>query len=280
MLIKGRELHFESVSSLFAFYIFSMFVTKLLGENVPIISDFKFSFVLNVLAILIIAYAFVRLFAKDFGGRIFSLVFGCIAIALCIVMYIQNCGNFASFTIEELPKFSLSDLNVYEYFRSATGKDAISADNTVTLETLFCSLRSVIAFNGVKFDPTIVVTLLQFVCIMVANVLPFVAISMIGYLMCCLVGRNYIQYRSLQTCKKISVMMLVASIFSIVSTVGLYFSCKAAEINITVRINYINMITTVAICIALIIVTSLPWNIYNMLYKHRYEAYRKSEGGI
>ena len=69
------------------------------------------------------------------------------------------------------------------------------------------------------------------------------------------------------------------SIFSIASTVGFYFSCKSSETDMTVHMNYTNMITTVAICIALIVVTSLPWKICTAVYKHRYEVYRKSEGG-
>ena len=106
-----------------------------------------------------------------------------------------------------------------------------------------------------------------------------IALSLLGYLLFGLVGRSHIQYYNLQACKKVSITMLVASIFSIAATVGLYFICKASKIPFAVEINYGNIVTTVLLCVFMIVVTSLPWSIYKMLYRHHYMVYQKSEGG-
>ena len=41
---------------------------------------------------------------------------------------------------------------------------------------------------------------------------------------------------------------------------------------------YVNIVMTMALCILMIIATSLPWKIYHIIYKHHYAVYKKSEG--
>ena len=138
---------------------------------------------------------------------------------------------------------------------------------------------TVYTYDVLDLDEEILVIMSQFVPIMVSNVLPYVAISLLGYLMFGLVGRNYMQYYNLQTCKKISITMLVVTILSLAATIGLHFACKLTNAHLAVQLDYANIIVTVILCIVMIVVTSLPWKIYNIIYKHRYAAYQKSEGG-
>jgi len=194
-------------------------------------------------------------------------------------MFSQDIGNFATYTIDGTTSFNLADLNVYKYMQSAIGFGT-TAEATSGIDSLFFEYGNVINFSGIDLDETIVVILLQFVPIMVANILPYAAISLLGYLIYGLVGRNYTQYYNLQSCKKISVTMLVVSVFSLAATIGLHFICKATNLcPLAVQVNYANAIVTILLCVVMIVVTSLPWKIYNVIYKHRYAAYQKSEGG-
>lgn len=277
LIKKGHEVRFETVSTLFAFFLFSMFVTKLFGWKPLLISNFKFEPLLKIIVILVIAYAFVRLFVKDFGARICPFAFSCGTIAVSIVMFAQNVGNFASFTIGGTGSFQLADLNIYRYIQSAIAESNPTAITSV--ESIFFRCGTEIYIDGIDLNEEIFVVLLQFVPIMVSGILPYVAISLLGYLMFCLVSRNYVQYYNLQTCKKISISMLIVSILSLAATIGLYFTCKLTSTHLSVQLNYTNIVLTIVLCIVMIVTTSLPWKIYNAIYNRRYAAYKKIEGG-
>ena len=73
--------------------------------------------------------------------------------------------------------------------------------------------------------------------------------------------------------------MLVAEILSLAATYGLQFACKSTDAPLAVQLNYTNIIVTTVLCIVMIVVTSLPWKIYNIIYRYRYTAYKKNEGG-
>lgn len=279
LLNRDRETRFETVSTLFAFYVFSMFITRLFYEHDLLISDYTFNPILRILAILSVVYAFVRLFVKDFGSRICPLIFSCGAIGLAIIMFKQGVGNFATYTINDTINFDLSDLNIYKYLQAVV-KFKTNAELTGGLEGLFFAYGKSVSFNETSTDGImIIVTFLQFVSIVVANLLPYVALSLLGWLVYGLVGKNYMQYYNLQACKKVATSMLVVSIFSLATTICLHFLCEATELcHLVVQVNYANVIFTMLFCIVLIIVTSLPWKIYNVIYRHRYTMYKKTEG--
>lgn len=278
LLKKEHEMRFEAVSTLFAFCIFSMFITMLFSDSALLISNFKFEPLMSTVVILVLVYAVIRLFMKDFGSRICPLAFSCVAIVIAIIMYTQNVGDFATFSIDWMHDFKLSDLNLYRYLqavvRSFTDADVIS-----TLELNFFEASVENNIIGIDSGEATIVILMQFVAITVSNLLPFAAISLLGYLMFCLVGGNYIQYYNLQTCKRISITMIIATGLSIAAVVCFDLFCKNEGKSLVVQIDYANVAMTVLLCVVMLIVSLLPWRIYNMVYKHRYAAYQRSEGG-
>ena len=114
---------------------------------------------------------------------------------------------------------------------------------------------------------------------MASNLLPYVAISMLGYLMFCLVSSSYLQYYNLKNCNAISVTMLVVSIISAAAVIGMQLVCKSINSLLVVEVDYTNIIMTIVFCIVMIIITSLPWKIYNSIYIHRYKSFKKAGGG-
>lgn len=278
LIKKGHEANFEMISTMFAFYLFSLFVTKLFAGKVLLISNFKFSSVLESMTGLLIGYTLVRLFVRDFASRIVPFIFSCGAIVLAVMMFTQNIGQFAEYTICGSLEFGLSDLNLYKYICSSFGITK-NVNLLGELETMFLEYGANIDIKVVVIEEKMLIVFLQLIPIVVASILPYAALSLLGYLVYGLVGKNYMQYYSLQSCKKVSVTMLVASLFSIAATVGLMFLCKFTKSDLEVSIDYTNAITTVVLCIAMIVVTSLPWKMYSVVYKHRYSVHQKKEGG-
>lgn len=276
LIKKKHEFRFETVSTLFAFSIFLMFVTNLFSGITLVISHLKCAPLLNTIVVLVFVYAFIRLFSKDFSSRIYPFALGCVAAVIAIVMFNQSVGNFATFSIYGYD-FQLSDLNIYRYASYVLEKTDVS-DMAYSIESAFFESATVSGVIGIEGKEKIVVILLQFVSIMVSNVLPYAAVSSLGYLMFCLVDRSYIQYYNLQICRKFSVTMLVVSGISLATTIGLHLVCKSANSPLYVQFNYTNIGMTMALCVLMIVVTSLPWKIYNIIYKHHYVMYKKSEG--
>lgn len=275
LIRKGHEPRFESVSTLFAFFLFSLFVTKIFDDTTLLISNFQFMPLLKIIAYLLLGYVVVRLFVKDFKLRICPIAFSCVAIGIAIIMFTQNVGNFATYTIDGAKGFDLSDLSIYKYLHSIS--DSLSDVESVNYEYLFYEYGEYI--SGTDFGESLLIIPLQFIQIFVANILPYAALSLLGYLLYGLVGRNYLQYYSLQSCQKVSITMLIGSFISLATTIGFYFICRSSGTELNVQINYKNVIITFLLCIVMIVVTSLPWKIYNIIYKHHYAMYQKKERG-
>lgn len=237
LIKKEHEHRFETVSTLFAFYVFYRFITGIFNWNELLIADFNIFPTIGIMIIILtILYAIVRLFVNDFTLRIRSFVFSSLAIILVMVMFSTDIGNFSSYTAG-------NELNTYGYIMQ----------------------------QGEQIQALDIIPLFS---IIVTDILPFAALSLIGYLMYGLVGRYYIQFYGLQSCKKVSITMLIISILSLALIItGRYaFNLQYLEPN------YPNMIITILFCILMIVLTALPWKIYNKKSKKHYESYQNRKG--
>lgn len=271
-LVK-REIEpcFSMVTIMFAFYVFALFIEEMFGSHM-LIDDFTPSIFLIVLAGILVLYAVLRLLLKDFGARIVPFAFSCGAIILAVVMFSYTIGDFAIYKIEngfgnQSPLCNLADLNAYKYVQSN-----ITKNSAYVLETVFYN-------NGIgsQLDvdapvASIILVLFQLFSVLVVNILPFAALSLIGYLIYGLISRNYIQYYALHACNKVCVSMLIVSILSLGATVALKFLCDEEGVNLLVEFDYTNMVITILSCIAMLVLTSLPWKIYGILYRRRNPA--------
>ena len=130
-----------------------------------------------------------------------------------------------------------------------------------------------------ELDPALLMPILQFIPIAIANILPFAALSLIGYLLFGLASRNSLQYYHLQSCRTMASTMMGASVFSIVCLFAMQFLGDMIGANFSVSINYINLITTILLLVFILVLTSLPWTLYNATYEHRYSSYLKKQRG-
>ncbi len=271
-LKRQEELQFQTASTYVAFYLFRMFAIKLFSGKTLLVAHFSFSPIITIVTILILLYAIVRLFSEDVRLRWCAVTFAAVAIILVSVMELCQIGNFASFTLGST-KVTLSDLNIVRY-----GQALASTAAPETSEDMMVFLSENLQISR-KFDEMVLVVLLQFVAVFAANVLPFAALSLIGYLMFGLVSKNYVQYAKLYACRQVTIFMLISACASVAATVGMLFLFNGRGTGLTVHLNYQNMIFTVVSCVVLLVLLSIPWRVYNVIYKRRYASYQKSEGG-
>ncbi len=271
-LKRQEELQFQTASTYVAFYLFRMFAIKLFDGKTLLVAHFSFSPIITIVTILILLYAIVRLFSEDVRLRWCAVTFAAVAIILVSVMELCQIGNFASFTLGST-KVTLSDLNIVRY-----GQALASTAAPETSEDMMVFLSENLQISR-KFDEMILVVFLQFVAVFAANVLPFAALSLIGYLMFGLISKNYVQYAKLYACRQVTIFMLISACASVAATVGMLFLFNGRGTGLTVHLNYQNMIFTVVSCVVLLVLLSIPWRVYNVIYKRRYAFYQKSEGG-
>ncbi len=283
LIRKDHEPQFALVSTLWSFFVFSLLTENLLSyyaqirETPLLISYFEFMPWLLIPLGMTAVYALLRLFRADFQKRIWSFGFACAAIAVALILFWHNAGDFASFVHRtEGVELDLAEMNVFNYMTNAFTKSPMME----TPEYAFFTWGREISINHLRASEEIILVFgLQILPILVADLLPYASLSLLGYLIYGLTGKQHVQYHHLHACKQVSIAMLVASLMSIAATVGLFFVCRAAGAVFFVRFNYVNAIVTVALCVVMIILTAMPWNIYGMSYKRRYKAYRESDGG-
>ncbi len=277
MIKKGREASFASVATLFAFAIFSMFMTHLFDGKELLISSFAYAPMLKALAWIVGIYTVIRLLFKDFGARVWSVFFSIGGIILAIVMFMQNVGDFALITFETLGEsvsFSFSELNVIEFFKilffDGSLTDANGAELLLIAEFALSDL-------GIGEMGLLLCTLMQIIAMVVADLLPYAALSLMGYFLYGLTCRNYVQYYQLRAAQKVATTMLVISVMSMASTIALSVLASRAG-GLTITVDYVRATLTIVLDVAMIVVTALPWKFYNITYNRHFAEYKKNGG--
>ena len=277
MIKKGREVSFASVATLFAFAIFSMFMTQLFDGKELLISSFAYAPMLKALAWIVGIYTVIRLLFKDFGARVWSVFFSIGGIILAIVMFMQNVGDFALITFETLGEsvsFSFSELNVIEFFKilffDGSLTDANGAELLLIAEFALSDL-------GIGEMGLLLCTLMQIIAMVVADLLPYAALSLMGYFLYGLTCRNYVQYYQLRAAQKVATTMLVISVMSMASTIALSVLASRAG-GLTITVDYVRATLTIVLDVAMIVVTALPWKFYNITYNRHFAEYKKNGG--
>jgi len=278
MIKKGREVSFASVATLFSFAIFSMFMTHLFEGKELLISSFAYAPMLKALVWIVGIYTVVRLLLKDFGARVWSVFFSIGGIILAIVMFTQNAGDFASITFGnsgESVSYSLSELNALELLKVVFFEGGLTDANEAEL-LLFAGFA--LSDLGIGEMGYMLCLLMQVVAMLVADLLPYAALSLMGYFLYGLTCRNYVQYYQLRAAQKVATTMLVISVMSLASTIALSVLAGRIE-GLTITIDYVSAALTLVLGVAMIVVTALPWKFYNITYNRHFAEYKKNGGG-
>ncbi len=285
LIKKGHEVRFEAVSTLIAFCVFAMFVQKFFAGTELVIEHFGFGLLLLVILGVVLVYSFLRLIARDFGARIWGVVFSSLSIVAAIVLYTQNAGSFATVHFSNgFGEMEMTDFSGWE-FAKVMLKALENPGQSVMggAEAQLINFGLPIMLEGLDLDLSFAVILLQMEVLLMAHLLPFAALSLLGYLVYGIAGKDYIQFYNLYSCKKVAITMLVFSILSVAGTVGLSFLFENVQLvgqTIHYEIDYLNCGLTVGLCIVLVIFTSMPWKIYNSSLNRRFNAFKNRQKGV
>ncbi len=274
---KPHTIGFEQITTVFAFFVFFLFAEKALGTEDIAVLDWSFFPLLSILLGLAGAYALVRLVQKDFDERVWGFVFAGVAMFVAVIMFMKGVGNVATIELAS-DSFAVSEFSLHGYLEAVVsfveGKLALPTDEALFLE-LGMDVR------GFNSETYIWVILLQFIPIVVANLLPFAALSLVGYLIICLMEKDYVQFYSLHHCRKAVVAMLTSSLISLVATIllSIIYGVDSA-VSVVVEVDYIGLAWTILSCIIMIVLTSIPWKMYKIAYNRQYQECKKDAGDV
>lgn len=277
-ILKKNTQFVVLVTTYLAFYLFWRFIPTVFDGRVLLVSHLNF-YLINFVAVLVAAYAAVRLIDSDIGSRIVPFIFSCIMIVLVVAMFVLRVGNFATIHIDGYGSFEINQLNPERYFMMAdtyfNNPDAMQWNQESVFFTTFVA-GDFFDLNG---DQPPVVIALQFIMVLVAKMLPYMALSLLGYLIHGLLGKNYEQYYNLLSCKKMMRMTFTTALLAMFGTVFMYFCTETSRISgFHLEFNVFNCGMTAGLCIVGLILTSTPWRVYNRTYKRKYKKYKNNEG--
>lgn len=275
LIVKGHLVRFDIASTLIAQTVLCLFAEHLLsGLDVSLLQIPEA--MLYCLAALVIVYAFLRLFSLDFSTRIAPVICSICAAVVAVILFAQNAGNFAVLRIGGEHGVELTELNLlrylcdaFELLKTGSGPDS--------LEYQFLYMGAGLMVND-SIAYAALILLPELLMVAGATLLPFAALSLMGYLIHGLTCPNYLQYHNLHACQKVAISMLIVAILSAGAAAGMMLLLPALEIyTLSVELNYTNMIVTGALCVALIVLTAVPWSIHRSIYRRRLAAFNERE---
>ena len=271
LLRRGHNARLDTVVTLFSFYIVSIFFLKMFGTEGAFFTVFSCS-LLKTLLILTLIYSIFYFIVKDIKSRLWSCIFCILSIIIVVLMYKFNIGSYAQITLvnSELT-INVGDLNTYNFFKGITN-DGIGG----VLEYSFLN-DMLISIEDIGEEMAYLVFLIEFIIIFVSDILPFLAISLIGYLIYGISSKNYMQYYNIEHAKKVAITLLFFAIMGLAATIALFIWCNNIEALVQLEIDYLNVSLTLGLTIILMIFLSMPWKIYNITYQRLYRQYKQSE---
>ena len=181
-ILKKNAQFVSLVTTFLAFYIFCRFVPTLFNGRTLLVEQMNF-YMLNFVAVLVLVYAVLRLIDSDIRTRIVPFIFSLLIIALAVAMFMLNIGDFVRIDIQGYDGFTVGQLNPEQCLQTA---DAYFAHrDTLPLShssMMFVAMYYDDVLSLGEFSPAVLLAVM-FVAAMVAKMLPYMALSLLGYML-------------------------------------------------------------------------------------------------
>lgn len=258
IISKKKRFNLTILSTLIGFYVAVMFFKNEISVAVFDALGFSFRF-LNVIAIISLVYAFMDLLNGNFKDRIFTIVCAGLCSVVVILLFSTGAINFISYNVDQ-GIISLKDVNIIEYITGiseyfTTGEITMVSETTRTF---------ILAFAENIFEsPALVMQMLSlvlnFIILLSVKIFPYMALSILGYVVIVISSAKGRQIYTLKYAKKIAVSLLVFAILTAVCAVALHF-IKILEGGITFDV--INVVYSILGPIVVMILAWLPmWRV-------------------
>lgn len=265
-LIKKHDMNYGVISTLIAFYIIELFLKNILGENDILLATFDLGALFWVMISFVFILAVVRSIQNDFKKRIIPMVFCIIAAVLVFIVFSQNIGNFLSISSAS-NEFGIHDINLFAYIKVIVAhfeEDGVSSSGN---EAIFLLISESTAGEW-SINWEFIVIPLETVLLFFVNILPYMLLTLLGYLLLVLLESDYKQFYNLRACQKVSKIMLAMSIMELLFTIILTILINVTNEPNPASISYGNIVLTIVLIALMIVITMIPWEIYNIKYRH------------
>lgn len=266
---KGNHVRMDTIVTIFSYSLVSGFCMRMFGVEGKVFSGLSFN-LLDALLILALIYSVFYFFKVNSKNRTWACIFCGLSFIVITLMSKFDIANFANFIHVGSRSNSISDYNAYNFLR-ALNNDVVSYNEYAFF------IAGPASSSGISNEGIFLALFMELAMILISNIMPILALSLVGYLIYCITEENYIQYFNLENARKISVYMLVFSIINLVLTIAMMLWCEKAGCLVRIEIDYVNVVITLFLEITLIVFLAMPWKIYNITYKKLYEQYKQSE---
>lgn len=230
---KGHKVRLDHIATPLAIAVLWRFFAKYGVADAFFCYTLQLGTCYKVLLWVLLVYIIIRMLKSDWDKRLGAVVCGMVGIALIIGQYLLLEGNAAFNMIFQ----EIESIGLVEYARAAFESEG--AELLILILYMLSSVFSIL--------------------------LPFMALSMIGYYVDVLAGDEAYQYYSLSYARRTSVVMIVMQSINIAFNLTCYFVYKSQE-GIICTIDYKIMVLSLLLPIALVVINGLPWRIHTTIY--------------
>ncbi|MBQ7348756.1 MAG: hypothetical protein IJW47_02050 [Clostridia bacterium] len=251
---KKKSFNLTLLSTMIGFYIAVLFCKKEIDDQIFQTLGFEFK-LLNAITIVSLVYSFLQLLNGNFKDRILAVVCGMLCGTVAVLMFSFGVINFFEYNIGE-SAVSLKDIKLNEYIVGIITlfKDGeVSGVSETTKQFITaCAQETSDASKAVIMMSAL---LLNFIVLFVAKVFPYMALSIIGYVVIVLSSSRGRQVYTIRYIKRIGVSLLTLAILMGICVAALYFLKLP---NIAIEINVYYSVYSILGPIALMIMANLP----------------------
>lgn len=245
LLKKGHKVRLDHIATPLGISVLWRFFAKF-NEESYFCRTLQLGACYEVLLWVLLVYIVIRMLKSDWNKRLGAVVCGMVGIALIIGLYLL---------MEDGVFFSVAFKNI----GSGMGWSELGS----------------VALDLEGFEQLVLV--LYILSGIFSALLPFMALSMIGYYVDVLAGDESYQYYSLSYAYKTSVVMIVMESINIAFDLTCYFLSKSKG-GIVCTIDYKMMILSLLLPIALVIINGLPWKIHSKIYARNCKKHDQLRG--
>jgi len=259
---RGHRVHLGTVTTLYAFFVVMLALAHLFPTYAALLEIFTFRPILPATVAITVLFALLRLADGDRSLRWCSMLFSLLALAAVLVLFWQGAGNFAAVVLPGMDPIPFGSLDLGTYVGGLFQEE-------VAPWSIFYGMT-----ENMDLEPLL--RGLQAVCVFVTNLLPYAALSLVGYLIHGMAGDSYEQHLNLRVALKVTVTLIVASALSLsAATAQLVLAVLLNDVGYTVKLFPTDIVVTLALLILLAVLTAMPFRVYRMVYNRRFAAYRK-----
>ena len=253
---KKRKFNLAVLSTLFATYLACVFFKVEMQSDIMLKLGFATP-ILNIGGIVAILFAIMCFIGKNVRERLVPIITALVCCVLGCLIYALKMSDFISYQVDGV-EIAIGNIDILEYITCLVSYTKGGEISSFSYETLLIlsSKNSLILFE--MLDCSFVINILNLIIIVFAKLIPYIAMSILGYFLIVISSEEARQIKALKSMGSIGKYLLASICFILASAIGLYF-LKIEYLQTT--INYIPLIFVAVISLAITFIASITFRI-------------------